>query len=134
MAYRKGNKCNYLMVNELLLTLVVQGEALSPLTPVSFHYTRNFRPGQSLIVSDDLIACDADVPPTAYSRDLINVCTLTTDLGAVPKSLFTRLTTTRGVEFDNLDFTLEMVVESAGLGFELKVDGVRYGRVEAEFH
>jgi actin-like ATPase involved in cell morphogenesis len=111
-----------------------QGEALSPLTPVSFHYTRNFRPGQSLIVSDDLIACDSDSPPAAYSRDLINVCTLTTDLGAVPKSLFTRLTTTRGVEFDNLDFTLEMVVESAGLGFELKVNGVRYGRVEADFH
>ena len=46
----------------------------------------------------------------------------------------TRLTTTRGVEFDNLDFTLEMTVDSVGLGFELKVDGVRYGRVEAEFH
>ena len=93
------------------------------------------RPGQSLIVSDDLIASDADGdPPASYTRDLINVCTLTTDLGAVPKSLFTRLTTTRGVEFDNLDFTLEMVVESAGLAFELKVDGFRYGRVEAEFH
>lgn len=87
------------------------------------------------VVSDDLIASDADgEPPSSYTRDLINVCTLTTDLGAVPKSLFTRLTTTRGVEFDNLDFTLEMVVESAGLAFELKVDGFRYGRVEAEFH
>lgn len=97
--------------------------------------TLSYRPGQSLIVSDDLIASDADgEPPASYTRDLINVCTLTTDLGAVPKSLFTRLTTTRGVEFDNLDFTLEMVVESAGLAFELKVDGFRYGRVEAEFH
>lgn len=93
------------------------------------------RPGQSLVVSDDLIACDSDgEPPAAYNRDLINVCTLTTDLGAVPKTLFTRLTTTRGLEFDNLDFTLEMIVESAGLAFELKVDGYRYGRVEADFH
>ena len=98
-------------------------------------YLTCVRPGQSLVVSDDLIASDADGdPPSSYTRDLINVCTLTTDLGAVPKSLFTRLTTTRGVEFDNLDFTLEMVVESAGLAFELKVDGFRYGRVEAEFH
>lgn len=87
------------------------------------------------MVTDDLIACDADEPPVAYSREtLVHVCTLTTDLSAVPRSLFTRLTTTRGVEFDNLDFTLEMIVDSAGLGFELKVDGVRYGRVEAEFH
>jgi hypothetical protein len=85
-------------------------------------------------VSDDLIACDAETPPASYSCDLVNVCTLTTDFWAVPKSLFTRLTTTRGVEFDNMDFTLEMVVESAGLGFELKVDGIRYGRIEAESH
>lgn len=110
-----------------------QGEAISPLTPIAFHYTRNFRPGQSLLVTDDLIACEADEPPAAYTRDLIHVCKLTTDLNAVPRSLFTRLTTTRGVEFDNLDFTLEMIVDSAGLGFELKVDGVRYGRVDADF-
>src|ERR1700759_979245 len=93
------------------------------------------RPGQSLVVSDDLIASDADgEPPSSYTRDLINVCTLTTDLGAVPKSLFTRLTTTRGVEFDNLDFSLDMRVMSAGLVFELRVEGVRYGSVEAKFH
>ncbi|KAK4252031.1 hypothetical protein C7999DRAFT_37018 [Corynascus novoguineensis] len=107
---------------------------ISPLQPIAFHYTRNFRPGQSLVVTDDLIACEADEPPKAYTRDLVHVCTLTTDLSAVPRNLFTRLTTTRGVEFDNLDFTLEMIVDSAGLGFELKVDGVRYGRVDAEFH
>lgn len=117
-----------------MLTQTKKGEAISPLTPIAFHYTRNFRPGQSLVVTDDLIACEADEPPAAYTRDLAHVCTLTTDLNAVPRSLFTRLTTTRGVEFDNLDFTLEMIVDSAGLGFELKVDGVRYGRVDAEFH
>ncbi|OAA67495.1 Hsp70 family chaperone [Cordyceps fumosorosea ARSEF 2679] len=122
------------MISDRLSFFVSKGESLSPLSPIGFHYTRNFRPGQSLIVTDDLYACDADEPPTALTRDLIRVCTLTTDLNAVPRSLFTRLTTTRGVEFDNLDFTLEMIVDSAGLSFELKVDGVRYGRVEAEFH
>ncbi|KAK2047451.1 actin-like ATPase domain-containing protein [Colletotrichum somersetense] len=122
------------MVSDRMQWHIAKGEAISPLSPIAFHYTRNFRPGQSLLVTDDLIACEADDPPSAYTRDLIHVCTLTTDLNAVPRSLFTRLTTTRGVEFDNLDFTLEMIVDSAGLGFELKVDGVRYGRVDAEFH
>ncbi|KAI0018272.1 actin-like ATPase domain-containing protein [Xylariomycetidae sp. FL0641] len=121
------------MVSDRMQWHIAKGEAISPLQPIAFHYTRNFRPGQSLVVTDDLIASDADTPPRAYSRDLAHVCTLTTDLSAVPRSLFTRLTTTRGVEFDNLDFTLEMIVDSAGLGFELKVDGVRYGRVEADF-
>lgn len=122
------------MVSDRMQWHIARGEAISPLSPIAFHYTRNFRPGQSLVVTDDLIACEADEPPKAYTRDLVHVCTLTTDLNAVPRSLFTRLTTTRGVEFDNLDFTLEMIVDSAGLGFELKVDGVRYGRVDAEFH
>ncbi|KAK4166170.1 hypothetical protein QBC43DRAFT_314128 [Cladorrhinum sp. PSN259] len=122
------------MVSDRMQWHIAKGEAISPLQPIAFHYTRNFRPGQSLVVTDDLIACEADEPPNAYTRDLVHVCTLTTDLSAVPRSLFTRLTTTRGVEFDNLDFTLEMIVDSAGLGFELKVDGVRYGRVDAEFH
>ncbi|KAK3293461.1 uncharacterized protein B0H64DRAFT_465729 [Chaetomium fimeti] len=122
------------MVSDRMQWHIAKGEAISPLQPIAFHYTRNFRSGQSLAVTDDLIACEADEPPRAYTRDLVHVCTLTTDLSAVPRSLFTRLTTTRGVEFDNLDFTLEMIVDSAGLGFELKVDGVRYGRVDADFH
>ena len=62
------------------------------------------------------------------------MCTLTTDLNAVPRSLFTRLTTTKGIEFDNLDFELHMKIESAQMVFELRVDGIKYGSVQAEFH
>lgn len=102
---------------------------------VSFPYTRNFRVGQSLVVTDEVLACAADGAPVAFQPGLLHpVCTLTTDLSQVPRSLFTRLTTTRGIEFDNLDFTLDMRVDSASLVFELRVDGVRYGQVMAEFH
>jgi hypothetical protein len=52
----------------------------------------------------------------------------------VPKSLFTRLTTSKGIEFDNLDFELHMKIESAQLVFELRVDGIKYGSVQADFH
>lgn len=112
----------------------MQGTPISAEEPVSFHYTRNFRHGQSLVVEDDLVACEAEEAPDAMNKSLINVCTLKTDLGAVDKSLFTRLTTTKGVEFDNLDFELHMKIESANLVFELRVDGVKYGSVQAEFH
>ncbi|KAF2027542.1 actin-like ATPase domain-containing protein [Setomelanomma holmii] len=122
------------MVSDRMQWHIAKGAQVSESTPISFHYTRNFRPGQSLIVEDDLIACDAETTPDSFRKGLINVCTLTTDLNTVPKSLFTRLTTTKGVEFDNLDFTLDMRIESAGLVFELKVDGVRYGSVGAKFH
>ncbi|CBX93261.1 similar to Hsp70 family protein [Plenodomus lingam JN3] len=122
------------MVSDRMQWHIAKGARVSEKNPVSFHYTRNFRPGQSLLVEDDLIACDADTAPDSFCKGLINVCTLTTDLGSVPRSLFTRLKTSKGVEFDNLDFTLDMRMESAGLVFELKVDGVRYGSVQAEFH
>lgn len=62
------------------------------------------------------------------------MCSLKTDLASVPKALFTRLTTSKGVEFDNLDFELHMKIESADLVFELRVDGKAYGSVLAEFH
>ncbi|KAL7266661.1 hypothetical protein RUND412_010786 [Rhizina undulata] len=110
------------------------GEPVSERKAISFHYTRNFRPGQSLVVEDDLIACETEEAPDSMKKGLVNVCTLTTDLSAVPKTLFTRLTTSKGVEFDNLDFTLDMIVDSASLIFELKVDGVAYGSVKAKFH
>ena len=86
------------------------------------------------MVEDDLIACEDDEAPDAYEKSLVNVCTLTTDLNEVPRSLFTRLTTTKGIEFDNLDFELHMKIESADLVFELRVDGIKYGSVQADFH
>ncbi|KXT17946.1 hypothetical protein AC579_5945 [Pseudocercospora musae] len=124
------------MVSDRMQWHIAKGTPTSADQPISFHYTRNFRPGQSLVVEDDLIACEDDEAPDACGgmQSLINVCTLTTDLNAVPKGLFTRLTTTKGVEFDNLDFELHMKIESASLVFELRVDGVKYGAVQAEFH
>jgi hypothetical protein len=64
---------------------------------------------------------------------LISVCKLRTDLSAVPQSLFTTLTTSKGQEFSNLDFELHMKIQSANLVFELMVDGVKYGKIQADF-
>lgn len=58
------------------------------------------------------------------SADVGSVCTLMTDLSAVPRSEFTKLTTSKGVEYLNLDFSLDFIVDSASLMFELKVGGV----------
>jgi hypothetical protein len=85
------------------------------------------------VVEDDLIACEDDTAPDAYSKELVSVCKLKTDLSAVPQSLFTTLTTSKGQEFSNLDFELHMKIQSANLVFELMVDGVKYGSVQAEF-
>ncbi|KAF2173293.1 hypothetical protein M409DRAFT_17235 [Zasmidium cellare ATCC 36951] len=122
------------MVADRMQWHVTKGTPISADQPISFHYTRNFRPGQSLIVEDDLIACDDDEAPDSWKSNLFKVCTLTTDLNAVPKGLFSRLTTTKNIEFDNLDFELHMKIESANLVFELRVDGLPYGKVQADFN
>lgn len=85
-------------------------------------------------MEDELIACDDDVAPDQLCEGLATACNLKTDLSVVPSKLFTRLTTSKGTEFDNLDFELQMKVQSANLVFELHVDGISYGTVEAEFH
>lgn len=85
-------------------------------------------------VEDDVFACSDDVAPGRLNKGLVTVCTLKTDLNAVPPHLFSRLVTTNGLEFNNLDFELQMRIESANLVFELRVDGIKYGSVEAEFH
>jgi hypothetical protein len=84
-------------------------------------------------VEDDLIACEGDSAPDAHNKDLVSICKLKTDLSAVPQSLFTTLTTSKGQEFSNLDFELHMKIQSANLVFELMVDGEKYGSVQAEF-
>ncbi|KZF20017.1 actin-like ATPase domain-containing protein [Xylona heveae TC161] len=254
------------MVGDRMQWHIAKGTPISEHAPLSFHYTRNFRPGQSRVVSDKLIACADEVPPDVFRRSsrsvsranshasrghqrqsgsvgglssynhvgpsinrshssssvykppsksrqishdpgifrntsvrsldsvasapvipnnnrfnsadnninrfgnanagdsgigesespalsaatgtsnesgsgnsantgkMINVCTLTTDLAAVPPTLFTRLTTSKGLEFDSLDFSLDMSIQSAGLVFQLKVDGVAYGTVTTEFY
>lgn len=152
MARHQGGSISYTFLR--VLTDFLQGTPISADQPISFHYvcllacldlgfgthltiflqTRNFRPGQSLIVEDDLIACDDDEAPDSWKSNLFKVCTLTTDLNAVPKGLFSRLTTTKNIEFDNLDFELHMKIESANLVFELRVDGLPYGEVQADFN
>lgn len=68
---------------------IARGEPVSDKTPISFHYTRNFRPGQSLKIEDDLISCEHEAAPASMAdanKHLVKtVCTLTTDLSSVPK-------------------------------------------------
>ena len=113
----------------------MQGQYLSPSKPISFNYTRNFLPDQSLVVEEDLIVCDSETAPSTYrEKKMTPLCVLITDLSAVPKHHFTRLKTSSGTEFDNIDYTLNMWVESASLVFELRVGGAKYGTVETDFH
>jgi len=141
VAYRKSKLTvplmpfmSHIMRTEKSVFDNMQNTPISPDTPVIFHYTRNFRAGQSMVVEDEVIACDEEDAPPQFRKSLSTVCTLRTDLSGVPKCLFEKLVTTKGVEFQNLDFELHMKIQSANLVFELVIAGISYGCVEAEFH
>lgn len=111
-----------------------KNQSLFPGSPITISYTRNFRQGDQRLVEDEIFACDLDEAPEALdTENMITVCRLRTDLSKVPDSLFSRLTTSEGVVFENLDFEIVMSVKSARLAFELQVDGVPYGWVESNF-
>lgn len=112
----------------------MQNTPIASDAPIIFHYTRNFRTGQSLVVEDEVIACDEDDAPPQFRKSLHTVCTLRTDLSNVPRCLFEKLVTTKGIEFQNLDFELHMKIQSANLVFELVIAGISYGSIAAEFH
>lgn len=105
---------------------ITRGQTISDRVPVSFQYTRNFRPGQTLVVEDELFMCESEIAPIHMSEGVRSVCTLKTDLSAVPKSKFLKLMTSNGDEYLNLDFVLELIVDSASLMFEFKVEGVGF--------
>ncbi|TKA41475.1 hypothetical protein B0A55_13575, partial [Friedmanniomyces simplex] len=77
------------MVSDRMQWHIAKGTPISADHPISFHYTRNFRPSQSLIIEDELIACASDTAPDSFTVGggdsppaLIKVCTLTTDINS----------------------------------------------------
>lgn len=102
---------------------IEKGAELGDLTPVSFPFYITFEEHHSRILVDELVACDDPIPPPAITDSVVTVCKLTSDLTNVPKYLFSRGRNSKDVEYEGLHFTMEMSVLSAGLKFELKVDG-----------
>ncbi|RPB08315.1 actin-like ATPase domain-containing protein [Morchella conica CCBAS932] len=121
------------MIDDRMEWHINRGQSISENTPIRFHYTRNFE--SSLIVEEELMICESAIAPmTRKDQSVRPLCTLKTDLSTVPKKEFTRLETSDGRVFMNLDFALELRVDSASLMFELKVKGISYGSVTATFH
>ncbi|KAI7231896.1 actin-like ATPase domain-containing protein [Hortaea werneckii] len=111
-----------------------KGETVRSDEPVFFSFERNFQQFHDKIVTDHLIVCDHDVAPrecTEYNTR--KICALETDLNSVPAPHWKNKKTSRGTRYQKLEYELGMQVESGGLRFDLRVDGVVYGNVVATF-
>ncbi|KAF8542987.1 hypothetical protein BDD12DRAFT_727596 [Trichophaea hybrida] len=116
----------------------IQRDTLS--TSISFYRMvpvpvgRNARP--NLVFYNDLLAYNYDDPPDFSWRipgAVYRVCTLRSDLSAVPCRKFPKVANSQGMLFYRVEFELRMTLVSEVLKFELLFDGRPYGEVTAKF-
>ena len=62
------------------------------------------------------------------------LCTLHVDLSKVPAKFWKHRTNASGVRYQSLSYDLGMQIQSGGLRFDLRIDGVTYGDVNATFN
>lgn len=86
----------------------------------------------------DLVICDEDIAPVGFEsgrRSSTRVlCTLNVDLSKVPGKFWKHRTNPNGVRYQSLSYQLGMQIQSGGLRFDLRIDGVTYGDIEATFN
>lgn len=86
----------------------------------------------------DLVACDEEDAPDGYESGRHSttrkICTLTVDLTSVPARFWKHRTNPSGVRYQHLSYQLGMQIQSGGIRFDLRIDGVTYGDVVTSFN
>jgi len=116
---------------------IKKGETVSNQREIKFPFERTWArdplAGDTL-VTDDLLASDSSTQAFMKTAPgVFKVCTLTSDLSAVPRRCFRPFTKASGVKHYKLSFDLVMTINSADIEFALEVDGETYGTVTTSF-
>jgi hypothetical protein len=116
---------------------VGKGTTVCSEAPLIFYFYRDFALGASKTVTEDLVACDANIAPGGYSSAPGSttrvLCKTPINLEKVPAHLFESCTSLSGRKYLRLNYEIGMRIESGGLRFDLRVDGVVYGQITATF-
>jgi hypothetical protein len=110
---------------------------VSSSTPILFSFYRTFLPGASRTITTELIVCDTNNAPTGHDVGPMSktrvLCKLVTNLNKVPNQLWEERIAHDGRTYHTLTHEIGMQIESGGLKFDLRVDGVVYGDITATF-
>lgn len=110
-----------------------KNEQVSEHRAISHKRYLNFKNGEPCVAQIVLYESADDVAPTMRNPTLHKVCSLYVDFSGAPSRLFTHKTNSLGVGYRSLSYTVEMIVDSAGISFSSKVNGDTYGTVTADF-
>ncbi|KAK5737794.1 hypothetical protein LTR17_006442 [Elasticomyces elasticus] len=113
---------------------ISKGQTVLSTQPVLFPFFRTFTPGASKTIIEELIICDKDTAPAGFnSATTRSVCKMVVNLGTVPQHLWDRRCNSQGNVYESLTYDVGMQIESGGLRFDFRVDGVIYGTATATF-
>lgn len=115
-----------------------KGQIVANSKTTSLEFCRCFKKEEfmqmgEMIFYETLISCSDDGVGAMFEDRYNEVCKLEADLSQVPKHKYEKGFTSEGATFYQLNFFLDMVVESATLSFTLRVGNKTYGSVKADF-
>lgn len=126
-------------VNDQMEWYIKKGETVSSTEPVLFpFYKTSSVHANNETITQELIVCDDSAAPSAYEgvpgSSTRVVCKMVVNLQSVPRHLWKDRCNSSGTRYHRLDFEMGMQIESGGLRFDLRIDGVVYGKVTATFN
>ncbi|KAJ5949847.1 hypothetical protein N7454_001431 [Penicillium verhagenii] len=119
--------------NNHLRWYIQKGDSFSENDPIAFKFYRVFPINDSLEFYDKIQFSLVRDAPSCCNSDVSILCTLKSDLSNIPKQLFKKLCNSKLKEFYKIEFEIVLTPFSASMLFELQVNGVGYGSVQAEY-
>ncbi|KAH0338581.1 actin-like ATPase domain-containing protein, partial [Aureobasidium melanogenum] len=116
-----------------------RGDDLPTEEPFLFDFRRKWAHEDPIpeYASSSIMVSDDDSAPQEYERSATSktrtLCRLHVDLSDVPRHLFKEHVNSLGVRYRTLSYKIGMTVESGYIIWDLRVKGIVYGEVEAEF-
>lgn len=128
------------MARDQMQWYIKKGDTVSSTDPVlfSFVFTAASFEDMDQIRRPEMVACDSDLQPSTFSKhpggETKVVCTMLVNLAPIPRHLWRQERNSVGRTYYKLPMELGMQIESGGLRFDFRVDGVVYSKVMATFN
>ncbi|KAF2774554.1 hypothetical protein EJ03DRAFT_347148 [Teratosphaeria nubilosa] len=120
-----------------MMWYILRGQSVSSSNPILLPFSKDFKPHEARVMSQELIACDEDDAPAGYDDGPSScrrvLCKMIVNLQSVPTHLWKQKSNPKGKAFVRLELETDMQMESGGLRFDFRVDGLVYGKVTAKF-
>ena len=125
------------MANDRMSWYIEKGQTVPSNERILFPFSQKFSLHGDRRTTIELVACDNDIASEGFESGINAatkvVCEAVVNLDSVPAHLWANEINSAGLRYRELDYRLGMQVESGRLRFDLRVDGVVYGSVEATF-